>query len=214
MQTTLLTRSRRRLTFLLLSAALVFVVIEARGHSGGLNREGCHRDHKRGGYHCHSQYRGDSRGSSYSSSVPGPEHWIVKMDEVERLEELSALPECESEPQRFEPPVIHQYGRKFGARITRSDVDIFLGKPEGRSVYLQVTNKSNCKAFALGPESLEVHHRGKFLAPISSEEGQLEPVMLAPGGVFVKHFIFPRRAWGARSLRLNLDGEEISVHFP
>lgn len=36
-----------------LAAALSFLASLAFAHGGGLNREGCHMDHKTGGYHCH-----------------------------------------------------------------------------------------------------------------------------------------------------------------
>ena len=34
-------------------AALVVLCDAAHGHGGGLNSEGCHRETKTGGYHCH-----------------------------------------------------------------------------------------------------------------------------------------------------------------
>lgn len=37
----------RLAAFILLLPALAFA------HGGGLNRDGCHNDRKRGGYHCH-----------------------------------------------------------------------------------------------------------------------------------------------------------------
>lgn len=37
----------------LASALVVCTVSDARGHGGGLDRHGCHRETATGGYHCH-----------------------------------------------------------------------------------------------------------------------------------------------------------------
>lgn len=34
-------------------AALVLTITAAAAHGGGLDKNGCHHDRKRGGYHCH-----------------------------------------------------------------------------------------------------------------------------------------------------------------
>jgi len=36
-----------------LALALLLAPVPAAAHGGGLNAEGCHNDHKNGGYHCH-----------------------------------------------------------------------------------------------------------------------------------------------------------------
>ena len=33
--------------------AASFLSLSALAHSGGTDKNGCHRDHKTGGYHCH-----------------------------------------------------------------------------------------------------------------------------------------------------------------
>jgi len=52
-----------RITLLALSLGVLGFADVALAHPGGLNREGCHNDRKRGGYHCHDGGR---------SSVPAP----------------------------------------------------------------------------------------------------------------------------------------------
>lgn len=34
-------------------AVMVLYATSVLAHGGGLNRDGCHNDHKRGTYHCH-----------------------------------------------------------------------------------------------------------------------------------------------------------------
>ncbi len=38
---------------LILIIATLCLASIALAHSGGTNSDGCHHDHKRGGYHCH-----------------------------------------------------------------------------------------------------------------------------------------------------------------
>lgn len=37
----------------LFAVALLIAPVNAQGHGGGLNAEGCHNDRQNGGYHCH-----------------------------------------------------------------------------------------------------------------------------------------------------------------
>ena len=43
----------KRLLIALGAIAAITVGGMAIGHSGGLDKAGCHHDHKNGGYHCH-----------------------------------------------------------------------------------------------------------------------------------------------------------------
>lgn len=43
----------KKVSSILVAAALAFASVAAFAHSGGLDRNGCHHDHKNGGYHCH-----------------------------------------------------------------------------------------------------------------------------------------------------------------
>jgi len=37
----------------IIAIAILLAVGFAQAHSGGTDSQGCHRDHKLGGYHCH-----------------------------------------------------------------------------------------------------------------------------------------------------------------
>jgi hypothetical protein len=54
---------RRRLV-IMLGTALVIAAARAAAHGGGLDKQGCHRDGKNGGYHCH---KGELAGQSFPS---------------------------------------------------------------------------------------------------------------------------------------------------
>lgn len=38
----------------IIGVALASITLGAAAHSGGTDRNGCHHDHKNGGYHCHA----------------------------------------------------------------------------------------------------------------------------------------------------------------
>ena len=40
-------------SFIIAALTLIVTTGSVLAHGGGLNREGCHNDHKRGTYHCH-----------------------------------------------------------------------------------------------------------------------------------------------------------------
>lgn len=43
----------KRITAVILAALAMSVTTVAWAHSGGTNSQGCHYNHKTGGYHCH-----------------------------------------------------------------------------------------------------------------------------------------------------------------
>jgi len=43
----------RKLVVVTLAALFMVGTTVAYAHSGGTNSEGCHKNHKTGGYHCH-----------------------------------------------------------------------------------------------------------------------------------------------------------------
>jgi hypothetical protein len=53
-----------------LAALGCLAVMNAYGHGGGLNAEGCHNDRKHGGYHCHPAPAVTSRTTSTDPAAP------------------------------------------------------------------------------------------------------------------------------------------------
>ena len=53
-----------------LFGALVIASQVAAAHGGGLNAEGCHHDHKNGGYHCHRGPASDPPGTTPGQRLP------------------------------------------------------------------------------------------------------------------------------------------------
>ena len=72
-------------TISILAAALMFLlpIGEAAAHSGGLDRNGCHRETATGGYHCHRGKKNDTAVLWYVAGglvVVGLVTWLVLRD--------------------------------------------------------------------------------------------------------------------------------------